>query len=263
MKLDRVFRTVLTALLLLALGTPLLCCAGAEAFYEGYDYADLQNLVGAMEVVNCTSYASLRAYPNTSSERLARVPLGAVVTNCWGWDNRFTFCSYDGIDGYILTQNLSFINGPIGYEFPDSDYLGNMEIVNCTSYASLRMYPDTSSTRLAQVPLGSIVTNVYYYNDKFSWCMYGDIEGYILNSNLYSVLEAVESYSSWGTCMIVNCQSWASLRELPDTASARLAKIPAGELVTDCVPVSDKFARCTWQGITGYVLISNLGQMFG
>ncbi|MBQ6594751.1 MAG: SH3 domain-containing protein [Clostridia bacterium] len=237
---------------------------GASAA-SAYDWTD--SLIGAMEIVNCVSYASLRELPDTSSYRITTVPLGAVVTNCYYYDDRFTYCVYEGYEGYILNSNLSFIAGPVGYEYPDENYLGNMEIVNCRTYASLRQYPDTSAVRLAQVPLGAIVTNCFYQDERFSYCMYGDMEGYILNDNLLAVTagNAVydPAYSDYlGDCVIVNCLSYASLRATPDTHAYRLAKVPFASIVTSCYVVSDTFAYCVYDGMEGYILLKNLEPLY-
>jgi hypothetical protein len=261
------FRALLCAViaLLLCAGTIFSTVTPALAQAQTQTYGDeFEDLIGSMEVVNCTSWTSLRKYPKTSSARLARVPVGAIVTNCYYEDDKYTYCEYDGMSGYILNNNLAFIRGPIGYEYADRDYLGNFEIVNCTSYATLRAKPDTRSEAIMRVPLGAIVTNVYYEDDKFSYCMYGDAEGYILTKNL-SWLSAGTSNTipeeDWlGDCVIINCASFASLRELPDTGSERLAKVPLGAKVTDCYFVDDRFACCTYKGVTGYILIKNLGQ---
>ena len=257
MKKLRALTVVLLALALLV-GT---CAAQAAQVY--YDYGTTyDNLLGAMEVVNCQSWTSLRSYPDSSAPRLAKVPLGAVVINCYYQDDRYTYCEYNGISGYILNNNLSFIYGPIGYEYSEEDYLGNMQIVNCTTYASLRDYPSTSANLLVRVPLGEIVTNVFYQDERFSYCIYNGIEGYILNNNLAWVSggSSASAYdTTWiGDAWIVNC-SWASLRELPDTSSYRLKKVPVGEMVTDCYMVNDRFACCTWNGYVGYILLDNLG----
>lgn len=255
MKKTRILLTLALVLALVAgLGT-----AQAKTYTSyaaGYD-----NLIGAMEIVNCQSWASLRLYPDSSSSRLAKVPLGSVVVNCYYQDDRFTYCEYNGIGGYILNSNLSFIYGPIGYEYSEDDYMGNMQIVNCTSYASLRDYPSTGGNLLLRVPLGEIVTNVFYHDDKFCYCIYNGVEGYILTKNLswVSGSSSVDYDASWiGDAWIVNC-SWASLRELPDTGSYRLAKVPVGSMVTDCYYVNDRFACCTYNGQVGYILVDNLG----
>lgn len=243
---------VLAAIMLAAL--PMTACAAAYA----YDYEDYTGLIGAMEIVNCKSYASLRAYPDTSAQLLKRVPLGSVVTNCWYQDERFTYCVYDGMEGYILNDNLSFIAGPVGQEYADEAYLGNMQIVNCTSYASLRSFPDTKAQLVKRVPLGSIVTNVFYEDERFSYCMYGELEGFILNDNLEWISGGVNA-DYIGDCVIVNCISYASLRELPDTGSKLLRRVPLGATVTDCYIVDERFACCTYDGMTGYIKLDNLG----
>ena len=251
----RILAAVALALALLA-GV---CCAQASV---SYDYgAAYDNLIGAMEIVNCQSWTSLRAYPDTHAARLAKVPVGAVVVNCYYQDERYTYCEYNGVGGYILNNCLSFIYGPVGYEYRTEDYLGNMQIVNCASYASLRDYPSTSANLLVRVPLGELVTNVFYHDERFCYCIYNGIEGYILRDNLSWVSggSASEYDASWiGDAWIVNC-SWASLRELPDTGSYRLGKVPVGERVTNCYYVNDRFACCTYNGVVGYILVDNLG----
>ena len=264
--MKKIRRILALALVLAALlGMAAVPSAGAAAAYDYY--YGYEGLIGAMEIVNCKSYASLRQYPDTSSLRVAQVPLGSVVTNCYYYDEKFTYCQFDGMEGYILNTNLSFLAGKVGFEYPDEAYLGNFEIVNCKSYASLRQYPDTSSLRVAQVPLGSIVTNVFYEDDKWCYCVFGDQEGYILNANLswvsggtFDAQESIPAENWLGRCVIINCISFASLRQYPDTTSTRLAKVPLGSVVTDCYIVDERFACCTYDGMVGYILLTNLGQ---
>jgi len=82
-------RCMIALTLALALLTGL-SAARAQAYADygtGYD-----NLIGAMEIVNCASWTSLRSYPDSTSTRLAKVPLGAVVINCYYQDDRYTYC---------------------------------------------------------------------------------------------------------------------------------------------------------------------------
>ena len=254
----------LRVLIALAIALTLALAVPASAV-QAYYYDDYTYLLGSMEVVNVKTYTNLRDQPTTYANKIARVPAGAVVTNCYYYDDKFTYCEYDGIGGYIANTNLSFIAGPVGYEYPDEYYLGNFQIVNCASYASLRALPDTSSTRLAQVPLGGIVTNVFYQDDRFSYCVYEDIDGYILNSNLAWVSGGYSGDGSYadadyiGNAVIVNCLSYASLRALPDTGSTRLARVPLGATVTNCSIVDERFAYCEYGGLSGYILLDNLG----
>ena len=83
MKKLRLFTALALALALL---TGL--CA-AQAAQTAYDYGSAYDyLIGAMEVVNCQSWTSLRSYPDTDAPRLMRVPLGAWVSNCYYQDEK-------------------------------------------------------------------------------------------------------------------------------------------------------------------------------
>ena len=256
----------LRAFLCLALALTLALAIPASAA-QAYYYEDYTNLLGSMEIVNVKTYTSMRDRPTSYANKVARVPAGAVVTNCYYYDDVYTYCEYNGYAGYIANANLSFIAGPVGYEYPDESYLGNFQIVNCTAYASLRAYPDTGSQLLARVPLGSIVTNVFYQDDRFSYCVFGDMDGYILNDNLSWISggtyegsgSTYQSSANIGTAVIVNCLSYASLRQLPDTRSARIARVPKGATVYNAYIVDDRFAYCEYGGYAGYILIDNLG----
>ena len=60
-----------------------------------------------MVVTNCDEWVSLRAEPDTDSERLIKVPLNATVTNCAPASGGFTYCEYEGRGGYILSKYLA------------------------------------------------------------------------------------------------------------------------------------------------------------
>ena len=62
---------------------------------------------GAMTVVNCNEWVSLREKASTSAARLAKVPLGAQVTGCVQTSNTFIYCSYNGLWGYIQADYLA------------------------------------------------------------------------------------------------------------------------------------------------------------
>jgi len=53
---------------------------------------------------------------------------------------------------------------------------------------------------------------------------------------------------------VVNCEEWVSLRKSPSTSSERLKKVPLDATVTDCEWVDGHFTRCTYEGVTGYIL---------
>ena len=74
--------------------------------------------IGAMRVVNCKEFVSLRATPDKKGTVLARVPLGSIVLYCNNNIRKyapgkykkqaglFIRCEFDGKEGYILKKNL-------------------------------------------------------------------------------------------------------------------------------------------------------------
>ncbi|MDO5324292.1 MAG: PQQ-binding-like beta-propeller repeat protein [Clostridia bacterium] len=59
-----------------------------------------------LQIVNCQDWVSLRSAPDSDSERLAQVPLGAYVTGEYDPYSEFSYCSYEGVSGYILNEYL-------------------------------------------------------------------------------------------------------------------------------------------------------------
>jgi hypothetical protein len=45
------------------------------------------------------------------------------------------------------------------------EYVGNMEVVNCREWVSMREAPSTKARRVVKVSLGSIVSNCYAFTD--------------------------------------------------------------------------------------------------
>ena len=99
--------TLITYLLL----NPMLRSTGVTPFEEVYgeEGAALHREQGPnMRVVNCKEFVSLRENRSTSSARLAKVPLGALVLAFpeAGEKNGFIACVYQDEEGYILSQYL-------------------------------------------------------------------------------------------------------------------------------------------------------------
>ena len=74
--------------------------------------------LGPMQVVNCEEWVSLRAEPDTKSERLLVVPRGEVVSECYDDTGSFVRCEYMGQTGYILEKYLA----PASYEMEKTVY---------------------------------------------------------------------------------------------------------------------------------------------
>ena len=61
----------------------------------------------------------------------------------------------------------------------DDVYYGNMEVINCNEWVSLRENPSTSAKRLVKVPLGAVVTDCQQYGENWIYAVYEDDQGYI------------------------------------------------------------------------------------
>lgn len=214
-----------------------------------------------MRVINCHEWVSLRAEPSTSSKRLAKVYLGELVTNCSESFDGFIECSFDGKTGYILSQYL----GRTDYSGEDL-IMPNQMVINVVEYISMHDSPSSSGRILTRVPVGAVVTSCVRYSTNFVYCTYQGISGYIASAYLrranYSVTKqdasVLKKYQGLypdisGPMEVVNCNEWVSLREKASASSARVARVPLGTLVTDCLQVSDTFVYCSYLGVWGYI----------
>lgn len=138
--------------------------------------------VGDMVVSNCDEWVSLRQYPDTDAARIAKVPLGALVTDCIisSENSSFMSCYYNGIPGYILREYLTEAK----QESFEPVYIGDMTVVNCDEWVSLRNAPSSSSPRIMKVPLGAAVTDCLIVSDEFVYCWYNGYSGYIMTQYL-------------------------------------------------------------------------------
>lgn len=66
--------------------------------------------LGDMMVANCTEWVSLRVEPDKSADRLIKVPLGAIVTNCCRHTDEYMYAEYNGLCGFILSHYLEKID---------------------------------------------------------------------------------------------------------------------------------------------------------
>ena len=94
--------------------------------------------IGAMRVVRCNEYVSLRERPYKTERALARVPLGAIVYNCATIPEKksFVYAEYEGISGYILVKYLEkapefepAVTSAITRKMTMEELVGNGEVV--------------------------------------------------------------------------------------------------------------------------------------
>ncbi len=225
-----------TALLLAVILALCALCAAALARGE---------YLGTMFVVNCDDWVSLRSAPDSGSARLAKVPLGAAV-EAYYYNGLYNECRYNGTWGYILSQYLSSDYGHVSY-------MGTMYVANCQNWVTLRRYPSTDAPEVTRVPLGASV-EAYYYNGEFAYCLYDNLEGYILRQYLSDEPVRV---SYMGTRIIANCDSWVTLRSGPSTGAGTVTRIPRGASV-EAYYYNGEFAYCEYNGLNGFILLKYL-----
>lgn len=148
--------------------------------------------LGTLTVVNCKSWVTLRESPSTSAPAVARVPLGENVDG-YEYNSRFTECYYKGQHGYILSEYLTdelyrdyqrYVPGDETEQNTDYDnFLGNLRVINCDSWVSLRSSPSTSASVVTRIPKGAKV-EAYKYDERFYECYYNGMHGFVLNRYL-------------------------------------------------------------------------------
>ena len=98
--------------------TIILCITCTTASAARKQVVKDQYYIGAMRVVNCRDYVSLRATPDKTGTVLAKVPLGSIVLYCSNDVKQyapgnyrkqaelFIRCEFEGQEGYILKKHL-------------------------------------------------------------------------------------------------------------------------------------------------------------
>lgn len=115
----------------------MLCVLSVSAFADRIPQPKSRNYIGAMQVVYCKEFVTLRAKPKKTADALARVPLGGIVYSCTECGSvRFLKCEYEGQTGYILRQFLKAapefeppVSSAITQTMTRDEIIGNGEIV--------------------------------------------------------------------------------------------------------------------------------------
>lgn len=137
-------------------------------------------------------------------------------------------------------------------------YIGNVRVVNCKSWVTLREYPSTNAPSVASVPLGATV-EAYYFDTQFTECYYNGMHGYILSTYLSS---SSSKQDYLGKKYIVNCNEFVTLRQYADTQAPTVTKVAKGQQV-DAYYYNGTFCRCYYNGLEGFILSQYLGDSKG
>ena len=129
----------------------------------------------------------------------------------------------------------------------DSEYIGNMEVVNCNEWVSLRESPSTSSKRLVKVSLGAIVSNCEQLNEEWIYAEYDGYSGYILA--MY--LEPSDNRLTFST-MMVTILDGAPFYATIDS-NEPIGVIPANTIVRNCCIMDNDRIYVEWGGRSGFI----------
>ena len=129
----------------------------------------------------------------------------------------------------------------------DTEYIGNMEVVNCNEWVSLREQPDTTAKRLVKVSLGAIVSNCEQLNEEWIYVEYDGYSGYILAQ----YLEPSDNRLTF-SAMMVTILDGAPLYATIDSTES-IGVIPANTIVRNCCIMDNDRIYVEWGGRCGFV----------
>ena len=165
----------------IALALAMLLLASASAEPNTFAYM-CEGGFSFLTVDDCSEWVSLRKEPSTKSERILKIPLGAMVKYLGEAENGFCKVHYAASTGYVLRKYL--------HERRE-EYHTTMYAADCKEWVSLRRGADTSTERLDKIPLNQSVLAMCYgfVGEKKNMVrvQYGGREGFV-NADYLSFL---------------------------------------------------------------------------
>ena len=129
----------------------------------------------------------------------------------------------------------------------DDEYIGNMEVVNCNEWVSLRQRPSTSAKRLVKVSLGAIVDNCQQIDDAWIYAEYDGYSGYIPAKYLQPS-EGRLTFSA----MMITILDGAPFYALIDSTEP-IDCIPANTIVRNCHIMDNGRVYVEWGSRCGFI----------
>ena len=144
----------------------------------------------------------------------------------------------------LLLLCIAFTTTPA---LADTEYIGNMEVVNCNEWVSLREKPSTSARRLVKVSLGAIVSHCQQFTDDWIYAEYDGYGGYILAE----YLKPSDGRITFNT-MMVTITDGAPFYATLD-AQEPIDSIPADTIVRNCCIMDSNRIYVEWGGRCGFI----------
>ena len=208
-------------------------------------------------VVNCQESITLRNSPSTKSSEICQIPFGSAVSYIETASDGFYKIIYNGKTGYALASYLDLTpqDEPPAQAPVNTNTYPTYYVVNCQESITLRKSARTSSGEICQIPLGAAVSFVENAGSGFYEIIYNGKTGYALASYLSP---EQKSTSSDSYLQVVNCKESITLRKSPSTKADSFCQIPLGASVKYLEPAENGFCMVSYNGYTGYVLVSYL-----
>lgn len=130
----------------------------------------------------------------------------------------------------------------------DDGYIGNMEVVNCSEWVSLREKPSTRAKRLVKVSLGAIVRHCRQVNQDWICAEYDGYSGYILDE----YLEPSDGRITFSAMMITITGEGAPLFATLDSEEP-FAFIPPSTIVRSCRMMDNGRIYVEWGDRCGFI----------
>ena len=221
--------------------------------------------------VTAASGLKLRSGPDTASNTLVTMPMGATVTVTGAAQGGFLPVSYGDLSGFASETYLRAENAatpiplatasPTLVPEPSKPIQGRTGMVTAPSGLNLRQYPAASADVLATLGYGVQVTVTGEWTDGFYPVSVGTLSGYV--SADYIGFDAAapqptptpvpQQSGGEGYRVFVDSDNGLNLRAKPDTSSDVLYVLPYGMVLTVLGESENGFLHVAWANYTGYV----------
>ena len=146
--------------------------------------------------------------------------------------------------------------------YQNGESIGDMTVVNCEEWVTLRAWASTKADSVLRVPLGETVHGCTQYDSRFTFCEYEGKYGYILSKYLQAN-DTPEPQGGLQTqrvnpMRVVNCDVSVTLRAMPDTSANAVMQVPLGAIVNNCIQQDEDFTYCEYDGRCGFILTQYL-----
>ncbi len=130
----------------------------------------------------------------------------------------------------------------------DYEYLGDMEVINCDEWVSLRESPSVNARRLLKIPLGDVVRDCEQFSDEWVYGEYNGYCGYILAE----YLQSCEAQHTISAMMVTIVPDGAPFYSMIDSTEP-IDVVPTNTIVRNCRIMSNGRIYVEWGCRSGYI----------